>query len=412
LGRQEIDLKKPSIDSATISSSAFSLENYNMSFLKAAVIATASLTLASQSLPCFAANEPFHLSADVSRLVRGVGNWPGRLFVLTIKRDQFLGQPLLADISKDVIGDKFEENDYQYFLLSLQYNIPAIRKLPLLKYKFVRVENLFTLLTNAGNTYPSDGSYQELAGSGRDSYNASKKGRLQRELIFRSIERKRTLPRNDIRVLSIYPTNLLLDANFENTKEFEGKVTANYQGFSAGELRYLNRDTWKYEVKLARVAGISTQYSTASWTYYPVKQQPIILGNKEGYVIFSVPRLKKSGLGTAPFETRGIEIASQLNYELTVTPPGFATRMFDATCVPLSEAISLGELKRIRAADFHGKEIGEILKAAFAPPKPTEVKFKSAGPQAYLAGEEKMYKVNNCDVTPIAVPEGISIKSE
>lgn len=275
----------------------------------------------------------------------GIGRLLSELFV--INGEGFLSRPLLAKLdTSSIYGDK------EYYLLAIPFNVPAVKNRLFVKYRFVRMSGKLSLNNN---------------------------GKLE--------------------VLSIYPVNELLNASLENTKEQEAKFKPEWNGFAAGEFRALNKDVTKYEYSLPTVVGTLSSFthnrhSTLSWTYYPAKRQPIVLGNKVGYGVISVER-------DAISKNTCLEFDATLRYELNLTVPPFAGKRRSKWKLPLSDALTLNEFLRVRIPDMKDEKLKELLTLAFkkSTPKASFRLTKHYG-TTYVndTSNGKLYKVSDSEL--------------
>ncbi|PZM84284.1 MAG: hypothetical protein DKT66_06520 [Candidatus Melainabacteria bacterium] len=81
------------------------------------------------------------LHSDIGRLANTLQN---SLFLLSTKHNHFLGQPLVSRIDEDALSLP-DAHLYDYYLLSLQFNVPAMKKVPLNKYRYLRFESLLSI---------------------------------------------------------------------------------------------------------------------------------------------------------------------------------------------------------------------------------------------------------------------------
>lgn len=195
---------------------------------------------------------------------------------------------------------------------------------------------------------------------------------------YKELERTRagSLPWN-FNVVSIYPTNELLDVKFQNVQDFDVKVEPKYMEFVAGSANWHSKDTTDYQYKLARVVGITNHFGSASWTYYPAKRQPVILGNKTSFALLQVNR------GT----TGNLRLNSCLNYELLLTVPFCGPKLYDEAEIDLASAVSLDSLLRLRCADLGSDPISKLFGETF------KIQAKSA-PQL-VTGEDQQPMITN-----------------
>jgi hypothetical protein len=165
------------------------------------------------------------------------------LFEYTIDREKFLGEPVVA-----LIGHNASANLSNYLII-LHYNIPPVKSslLPV-KYGFARLGVRF-LAFNQGDAQDP----------------------------------------NKVDLLSIYPTNELLDINHTDKGTNTLTIQPQYMGASGGSYQYQKERTDVYNFQLPTVIGTANRYGEAAWTYYPAKQQPLILGSKTAFAVVSLP---------------------------------------------------------------------------------------------------------------------------
>lgn len=166
-----------------------------------------------------------------------------------------------------------------------------------------------------------------------------------------------SLPWN-FNVVSIHPTNEVLDVKFQNVQDFDVKVEPKYLEFSGASANWHSKDTTDYNFKLPRVVGITNHFGSVSWTYYPAKRQPVMLGNKTTFAVLQVKR----GTGGS------LRLNTCLNYELLLTSPFIGPKMYDEAEISLDEAMPLDSMLRMRCAELSGDAIGKLFGDTFKEP--------------------------------------------
>ncbi|MBS1955177.1 MAG: hypothetical protein JST89_13400 [Cyanobacteria bacterium SZAS-4] len=271
--------------------------------------------------------QPTHakLYADISKdvrkttgLVRAAMDLPTRTYVLNVGNWHFLGEPMLVRLEQPV------STEWDYYILSTQFNIPAMRHLPfglnsLSSYRFARFEEFMDVTDKDGK---HDGAVQPRRDSGvvtkvRDLFFGDDQLKLEKnpaspnELFaskddlhqnFSAARRQlNSLAKNfrneeekNVKILSIYPTSVYLSPNFDDTQTLDIQAKPEYSGFAGGSVDWKHTQEWKYIYNLPTVSGIATRSGSASWTYYPAKKQQIMFGNKTTYVLFAVRKLEKA----------------------------------------------------------------------------------------------------------------------
>lgn len=270
-----------------------------------------------------------------------------RIFVLTDRPNQFLGEPSVAKLD---LPD--ESDDFDYFAIAIPFNVPMIKNNLPIHYRFVRLDGRLKVFA------------QEPGLGGPATY-------------------------SPMRILSIYPTNLSLDANMESTHELEETIQPSWNGASAGSIRNLNKDVLSYKFQMPTMAGITApqgskpgeenygKLSEIRWTLYPAKRQRIILGDKLGLAIIAVTKVegaaeaKKNGADLPP-DTRLLALDAHLRYALNVSPPLITSNFEESWQVPLDKAGSLDQLLAAHALDFPSSDVSKLLKTTFGSSSPAK----------------------------------------
>jgi len=102
----------------------------------------------------------------------------------------------------------------------------------------------------------------------------------------------------DLKILSVFPDQRFLHPSFDQTttNDFLAEFDPKYQNGSAGKTSYEHKDQleqkWadsRYAYVIGSGAGHQGRVVTATWTFYPFKYQPIIMGDQEIYLTLDIP---------------------------------------------------------------------------------------------------------------------------
>jgi hypothetical protein len=212
---------------------------------------------------------------------------------------------------------------------------------------------------------------------------------------YRELDHQRdALPPRNFRVISIYPTNEILDVNFKNEQSLDVKAEPKYMSFSGGSVDYKTTDTTDYKYKLPKVVGTTTHHGCAAWTYYPAKRQPIMLGNKSTFAILQVDKA-----------TQGVlRINACLNYETSLTIPSAGARLYDQAEVPLNQYLTFDSLLRLRCADLGGDGVVEMFKANYKKGGQSPIELVAGRDQeSFIKTASKIYRIDPDGVLQVSL---------
>ncbi len=212
---------------------------------------------------------------------------------------------------------------------------------------------------------------------------------------YRELDHQRdALPPRNFRVISIYPTNEILDVNFKNEQSLDVKAEPKYMSFSGGSVDYKTTDTTDYKYKLPKVVGTTTHHGCAAWTYYPAKRQPIMLGNKSTFAILQVEKATKGVL----------RINACLNYETALTIPAAGANVYDQAEVPLNQYLTVDSLLRLRCADLGGDGVVEMFKANYKKGSQTPLELVVGRDQdAFIKTSSKVFRLEPDGVLQVSL---------
>lgn len=253
-----------------------------------------------------------------------------KLWLYTIDKDKFLGNCSVARLG--TVGDK-----YSYYLVLMHFNIPAVKStfIPL-KYGFARFEAKIACHDNNGA--PTGFSESDALG------------------LTESAE-----------ILSVYPQNAVLPVNRTDTTDVTLTAQPSWMGASGGSAQYERKIEDTYPYTLPHVVGIGTRFGDASWTFYPAKAQPIMLGEQSTFAIIKVPA-----------DTSSIRILANLRYQLRALKYAtfFPFRVCDFCDLDLLDAPSFDELAAVQYFGLPEGVRDKLVEAFGAPGEPEhELKF-------------------------------------
>lgn len=265
-------------------------------------------------------------------------HWNGVLFrhklwLYTIDKDKFLGNCSVAKLGDDGDTDKCKPiaAKFAYYLVLVHFNIPAVKATALpFKYGFARFE---AKLACQGNRDISEDQHPDLF--------ALK--------LSESAE-----------VLSVYPENAVLPVDRKDTTTVTLTAQPEWAGASGGSAEYSRAIEDSYVYKLPHVVGVSSRFGDVSWTFYPAKAQPIMLGTQSTFAVIKVPVTAKS-----------LRILANLRYQLQTLEylTFWPFRVCDFTDLDLEGASSFDDLASIQ---YFGLPEGarESLQTAFGKGNP------------------------------------------
>lgn len=324
-------------------------------------------------------------------------------FSVTIDKSHFMGEPLIAKLAKsennagtkDIdpkVDIKPESNSYDYYLVIFNFNVPAV------KYSIVPTNYGFARFSFNLQVFSPPGAEAKSS-----STSAAKIAKLYVAdgHKFKSPSVQAAVGANAIwpaRVISIYPVNEVLTVSREDTNQFEAQFKPEFQGGAAGSLTYTKILKDNFAFDLPKVIGTGSSAGTVTWTYYPAKAQPLMLGSKTTMAIIGVP----SGLN---YRNLGLRVLARFDYQLTKAklPMWWGQSVYDAKEVAMDKVPSLKEITALHAVDLPREirtTVSEVFKA--------DVKEK---PKLVLQkGRDRDYLVDP-DSGAVYVPNGGSWKS-
>jgi hypothetical protein len=250
-----------------------------------------------------------------------------KLWLYTIDREKFLGNSSVAWLGDDVdtkANPKITPN-FSYYLVLMHFNIPAVKATMIpFKYGFARFE-------------------AKIACQGTRSISPLHKG-LKHLEVTESAE-----------VLSVYPENAVLPINRKDTTTVTLTAQPEWMGASGGKGEYSRAIEDSYAYKLPHVVGVGTRFGDVSWTFYPAKAQPIMLGSQSTFAVVKVP-----------YKTPSLRILANLRYQLqTMKVITFLPfRVCDSCDLDLKEAASFDDMAAIQYFGLPA-EAREAMQTAF-----------------------------------------------
>lgn len=323
-------------------------------------------------------------------------------FSVTIDNMHFMGEPLIAKLAKfekakenGKVGTENSNNQipssYDYYLVIFNFNVPAVKySIIPTNYGFARFSfNLQVFAPTASDAVQSTTNAAKIA----KLYTAA--GYKFKPEIQAAVGANAIWP---VRVISIYPVNEVLTVSREDTNQFEAQFKPEFQGGAAGSLTYTKTLKDNFAFDLPKVIGTGTSAGTVSWTYYPAKAQPLMLGSKTTMAIIGVP----SGLN---YEKCRLRLLAQFDYQLTKAklPMWWGQSVYDAKQVSLASVPTLSEITALHSVDLP-KEIRATVSEVFK----ADVKEK---PKLVLQkGRDRDYLIDP-DSGAVYVPNGGSWKA-
>lgn len=261
------------------------------------------------------------------------GHWKSvpfrhKLWLYTIDKEKFLGNCSVARLGYDKeLDEKLKVYpNFAYYLVLMHFNIPAVKATTIpLKYGFARFE-------------------AKIACRGNIDSEAAKYGAAKYLKISESAE-----------ILSVYPENAILPIDRKDTTTVTLTAQPEWMGASGGKGEYSRAIEDSYAYKLPHVVGVGTRFGDVSWTFYPAKAQPIMLGSQSTFAVIKVP-----------YKTESLRILANLRYQLqalkVVTFPPF--RVCDWCDLDLKSA---GTFDDMAAIQYFGlpSDAREALQTAF-----------------------------------------------
>lgn len=264
-----------------------------------------------------------------------------KLWLYTIDKEKFLGNCSVAKLGHDVdteANPKLIPN-FTYYLVLMHFNIPAVKATTIpLKYGFARFEaKIACQKINSGKT-KTEAELEEIARKA-EAYPA-----VTSLEIAESAE-----------ILSVYPENAILPIDRKDTTTVTLTAQPEWMGASGGKGEYSRAIEDSYAYKLPHVVGVGTRFGDVSWTFYPAKAQPIMLGSQSTFAVVKVP-----------YNTPSLRILANLRYQLqalkVITFPPF--RVCDWCDLDLEKASSFDDMAAIQYFGLPS-DAREALQTAF-----------------------------------------------
>jgi|GEM_PF-5032412 len=317
---------------------------------------------------------------------------------VTIDKSEFMGEPLIARLSETrckeestafepAASAKLSSSSYDYYLIVFHFNVPAVKySVVPTSYGFARFTfDLQVFSPNAAASAHKKFGPEKIAKMYTEAGNRFKdkdvQGAVQASAIW------------PVRVVSIYPVNEVLTVNRDDTNEFEAQFKPEFQGGAAGSLTYRKtlKDTFAFD--LPKVVGTGSSAGSVSWTFYPAKAQPLMLGSKTTMAIVGVP----AGLN---YKNLGLRVLSRFDYQITKAkiPLLWGSSVYDAKQVSLIDVPSLKEVTSLHSIDLP-KEIRQTVADVFK----ADVKDKPA--VSLVKGKEHDYLIDR-DTGAVYLPGG------
>jgi hypothetical protein len=261
------------------------------------------------------------------------GHWKSvpfrhKLWLYTIDKEKFLGNCSVARLGYDKEPDEKLKitPGFTYYLVLMHFNIPAVKATTIpLKYGFARFE-------------------AKIACQGSRDGKTAKRDALEYFGISESAE-----------ILSVYPENAILPIDRKDTTTVTLTAQPEWMGASGGKGEYSRAIEDSYAYKLPHVVGVGTRFGDVSWTFYPAKAQPIMLGSQSTFAVIKVP-----------YKTESLRILANLRYQLqalkVVTFPPF--RVCDWCDLDLKSAGSFDDMAAIQYFGLPS-DAREALQTAF-----------------------------------------------
>lgn len=255
-----------------------------------------------------------------------------KLWLYTIDKEKFLGNCSVARLGYDVdveANPKLTPN-FTYYLVLMHFNIPAVKATTIpLKYGFARFEaKIACRKTVQGGAKKIETAHDTLDYLG----------------ISESAE-----------ILSVYPENAILPIDRKDTTTVTLTAQPEWMGASGGKGEYSRAIEDSYAYKLPHVVGVGTRFGDVSWTFYPAKAQPIMLGSQSTFAVVKVP-----------YNTPSLRILANLRYQLqalkVITFPPF--RVCDWCDLDLEKASSFDDMAAIQYFGLPS-DAREALQTAF-----------------------------------------------
>ncbi|PZM77141.1 MAG: hypothetical protein DKT66_28290 [Candidatus Melainabacteria bacterium] len=268
-----------------------------------------------------------------------------KLWIYTIDNRKFLGNCSVASLGHDRDPNAIPKIDphYSYYLVLMHFNIPAVKATTIpLKYSFARFEaKIACQQPELAQVDPPDGATSD----GESETTTDDKRKALKELkISESAE-----------ILSIYPENAILPIDRKDTTTVTLTAQPEWMGASGGKGEYSRAIEDSYAYKLPHVVGVGTRFGDVSWTFYPAKAQPIMLGSQSTFAVVKVP-----------YKTSSLRILANLRYQLktlkVLTFPPF--RVCDWCDLDLRNAASFDDMAAIQYFGLPS-DAREALQTAF-----------------------------------------------
>jgi hypothetical protein len=91
------------------------------------------------------------------------------------------------------------------------------------------------------------------------------------------------------KILEIFPISSYLTLNRTDRNEINVTIQPSWNGFSAGQASDDFTRTDAMKLDLPRIVGTASRFGDCSWTLYPQKSQPLMLGMQTVFVQFALP---------------------------------------------------------------------------------------------------------------------------